>query len=202
MADTNADDPMVAAMREALKPYQVFPKYKTALVLINCQRGFLDEQGELKNKLEDLVHFARQNDWKVAHAPFSYKERKFPSPAHLLMNEKLKASPSGKELLYVQEEDITLSARSTLSAFSETDLEKTLRRHGLEHLVLAGPVADLTLDSTMRDGIQNDFHVAILTDALALTNQRQSIADYTETLGRYAQTVTNIDNLKGLTVKS
>jgi len=202
MTDNNAENPMVAAMREALKPYQVFPENKTALVLINCQKGFLDDQAELKNKLVDLIHFARQNHWKIIHAPFSYTERKFPSPAHLLMDERLKASPTSAELLYVEEGDISLPARSTLSAFSGTGLENMLRQHGLEHLVLVGPVADLTLDSTMRDGIQNDFHVAVLTDAMALTNHNQRITDYAETLGRYAQTVTNIEDLKSLAAKS
>lgn len=202
MTDTNSENPMIVAMRAALKPYQIFPKNHTSLVLINCQKGFLDEQPALKIKLEDLTGFARQNNWKIIHAPFSYTERKFPSPAQLLMDKKLKVSPSSKDLLYVEQGDITLPSRNTLSAFSETDLENTLREHGLEHLVLAGPVADLTLDSTMRDGIQNDFHVAILTDAMALTNESQSIADYAETLGRYAQTVTNVEGLKRLTEKS
>ncbi len=202
MADTNAENPMVAAMRAALKPYQIFPKDQTALVLINCQKGFLEEQLELKIRLEDLIHFARQQNWKIIHAPFGYTERKFPSPAQLLMDEKLKKSPDAKDLMYVEEGDITLPSRSTLSAFSGTDLENILRQHSLEHLVLAGPVADLTLDSTMRDGIQNDFHVAIITDALSLTNQRQSIEDYAETLGRYAQTITNIEEMKKLAANS
>ncbi len=202
MATENTENPMVAAMRAALEPYQVFPKSQTALVLINCQKGLLDEQPGLKTKLEDLVRFAQQNNWKIIHAPFSYTERKFPAPAHLLMGEKLKVSSTSEDPLYVEEGDIMLPARSTLSAFSGTDLEKTLKEHGLEHLVLAGPVADLTLDSTMRDGIQNDYHVAILTDALALTNESQSIDDYAETLGRYAQTVTNIEGLKRLAAAS
>lgn len=202
MTDTNSENPMVAAMREALKPYQVFPENHTALVLINCQKGFLDEQPELQAKLEDLVRFAREKNWKIIHAPFGYKERRFPSPAQLLMDKKLKASSAGKDLLYVEQEDTTLPSRTTLSVFSETDLESILKENALEHLVLAGPVADLTLDSTMRDGIQNDFHVAILTDALALTNESQSIEDYAETLGRYSQTVTTLEGLKKLSAES
>jgi nicotinamidase-related amidase len=202
MADNNSENPMVTAMRTALKPYQIFPKNHTSLVLINCQKAFLDEQPELKTKLEDLIRFARQNNWKIIHAPWGYTERKFPSPAQLLMDKKLKASSTNTDLLYVEQGDITLPSRTTLSAFSETNLEKTLRKHGLEHLVLAGPVADLTLDSTMRDGIQNDFHIAIITDALALTNQSQRISDYAETLGRYAQTVTNLEELKRLSAES
>lgn len=202
MAATNSENPMVTAMREALKPYQVFPKEHTALLLINCQKGFLDDQPELKTKLEDITRFARQNKWKIIHAPWSYTERKYPSPAQLLLDKKLKASSTNTHLQYVEEGDITLPSRTTLSAFSETDLENTLRQHNLQHLVLAGPMADLTLDSTMRDGIQNDFHIAILTDALALTNKSQNIIDYAETLGRYAQTITNLDGLKKLTAES
>ena len=202
MTATNSENPMVTAMREALKPYQVFPKEHTALLLINCQKGFLDDQQELKTKLEDLTSFARQNKWKIIHAPWSYTERKYPSPAQLLLDKKLKASSTNTHLQYVEEGDITLPFRSTLSAFSETHLENILRLNGLEHLVLVGPVADLTLDSTMRDGIQNDFHIAIPTDALSLTNKSQSIVDYAETLGRYAQTITDIEGLKKLPAES
>lgn len=202
MTATNSENPMVIAIREALKPYQVFPKDHTALLLINCQKGFLDDQPELKTKLEELTSFSRQNNWKIIHAPWSYTERKYPSPAQLLMDKKLKAAPNSMDMLYVEHGDITLPSRTTLSAFSESDLQKTLGQHNLEHLVLAGPMADLTLDSTMRDGIQNDFHVAILTDALALTNESQSIEDYAETLGRYAQTITNLEGLKKLTAES
>lgn len=198
MSDTNTENPMVTAMREALKPYQVFPKNDTALVLINCQKGLLDENDELNAQLEDLTHFARENDWKIIHAPFSYTERKYPSPGHLLLDEKLNTESSSKDLMFAKEGDLTLPSRTTLSAFAETDLEETLKQHGLEHLVLAGPLADLTLDSTMRDGIQNDFHIAIVTDALSLTNKSQSIQEYAETLGRYAQTITDLKGLKKL----
>lgn len=185
-----------------LKKYQIFPKESTSLILVNCQKGFLNEQPELKSKLENLIAFARQNDWKIIHAPFGYKELKFPSPALLLMDEKLNASSTGNELLYVEKGDIILPSRTTLSAFSDTDLENVLKQNGLEHLVLAGPMADLTLDSTMRDGVQYDFHVAVVTDVMTLTNNTYTITDYIPTLSKYAQTVTNFKKLKRLALKS
>lgn len=189
-------------IKNGLKKYQIFPNEQTCLILVNCQKGFLEEHPDLKTTLEDLISFARKNNWKIIHAPFNYTERKYPSPAHLLIEAKLKAAATNKNLLYAEQGDITLPARSTLSAFADTDLEKVLRENGLEHLVLAGPLADLTLDSTMRDGVQNDFHVAILTDVLAMTNQSQRIQDYKDTLERYAQTVTNLKGLKRLSAKS
>ncbi len=185
-----------------LKKYQILPNESTSLILVNCQKGFFNEQPELKSKLENLVSFSRQNNWKVIHAPFIYKERKYPTPAHLLLNEKLKLSPNNADLLFVDKEDIILNPRTTLSAFSETNLEQTLHNHGIEHLVLAGPLADLTLDSTMRDGVQFDFHVAVVTDLLSLSKNTYNVNDYISTLTKYAQTVTNLKGLKRLATKS
>jgi nicotinamidase-related amidase len=196
----NAAGTMLTA--RGLKKYQIFPKKRTALLLVNCQEGFLHDQSPLKEKLENLVDFARKNNWKIIHAPYIYTERKFPTQGQLIMDQKLKELSTSKDLLYQQEGDITLQSRSTLSAFSETDLKGILRKHGLEHIVLAGPVADLTLDSTMRDGVQNDFHIAVLTDVLSFTNQSQAIKDYKHTIVRYAQTVTDLEGLKRLAEKS
>lgn len=189
-------------IKQGLKKYQIFHKDKTSLILVNCQKGVLDEQQDLRTKLKELIHFARENNWKIIHAPFSYTERKFPPPALLLLDKKLKVSSTSHELMYVEEGDIILPNRSTLSAFAETGLEEILRKNNLEHLVLAGPMTDLTVDSTMRDGVQNDFHVAVITDTIAMTKQSQSIQNYRVTLERYAQTVTNLKGLKRLSAKS
>ncbi len=189
-------------INNGLKKYQYFPPNQTALLLINCQKGFLHDQSDFKNKLEKLIAFSRSNKWKIIHAPFRYTERRFPSPVQLLMDKKLKASPANNDLLYVEKEDLILPDRSSLSAFSETNLEEVLRQNGLEHLVLVGPLANFTLDSTMRDGVQKDFHVAIVTDVLALLGQDQDIHAYKSTLSKYAQTVTDLKGLKRLSEKS
>ncbi len=189
-------------INKGLKKYQYFPPDQTALLLINCQKGFLHDQADFKNKLENLIAFSRRINWKIIHAPFQYSERKFPAPVQLLMDQKLRASPTSKDLLYVEKEDVILPTRSSLSAFSETNLEEILKQSGLEHLVLAGPLANFTLDSTMRDGVQKDFHVAIVTDVLALLEQDQDIHAYKSTLSKYAQTVTDLKGLKSLSEKS
>jgi len=185
-----------------LRKYQVFPKDTTSLILVNCQKGLVDEQPQLQSKLQELITFARQNNWSVIHSPFNYSERKYPSPAHLLIDKKLKSAHSNVDLLFVEPNDIILPYRTTLSAFSETNLEQTLTNNGIEHIVLAGPLADLTLDSTMRDGVQFDFHTAVITDVLSMTTNEYSIKDYTSTLSKYAQTVTNLKKLKKLASKS
>jgi nicotinamidase-related amidase len=189
-------------IKMGLKTYQNFPSNQTALLLVNCQKGFLTDQAGLKKKLEDLITFARQKHWKIIHAPFIYSERKFPSPAQLLMDEQLKSAASHADLLYVESGDITLPARSSLSAFSETDLEDVLKQHGLEHVVLAGPMANLSLDSTMRDGVQKDFHIAVVTDATTLIGQSYSVDSYRSTLEKYAQTVTDLSGLKKISARS
>ncbi|MGB1907571.1 MAG: cysteine hydrolase family protein, partial [Spongiibacter sp.] len=51
-----------------------------------------------------------------------------------------------------------------LNAFSNTDLEATLRSNGIEELVLAGAVTSVCIDSTGRHAADRGFNVSILSD--------------------------------------
>ncbi|MEC9357044.1 MAG: cysteine hydrolase [Pseudomonadota bacterium] len=51
-----------------------------------------------------------------------------------------------------------------LNAFSNTELERILREHGIDHLVLAGTVTSICIDSTGRDAAERGFKVTVLSD--------------------------------------
>lgn len=51
-----------------------------------------------------------------------------------------------------------------LNAFSNTDLEKLLRDRGINHVVLAGTVTSICIDSTGRHAAELGFKVSVLSD--------------------------------------
>ena len=52
-------------------------------------------------------------------------------------------------------------------SFSKTDLEETLRKDGIETLVISGYMTHMCCDTTAREGFQRDFRVLFLNDATA-----------------------------------
>lgn len=178
-----------------LRVYKTYPSDKTALLLVNCQQGFLENQEELKVQLTKLTQHAQKRNWTTIHSLYFPSERKFPTPAHQLLDEKIK-SKSEDVFLLKSSNNIEIQKRSTLSAFAGTSLENILKKNRIEHIVLAGPMADLTIDSTVRDGVQLDFHTTVILDCISLSSDKQIFDTYKLTLGRYAQTLINFKELK------
>jgi nicotinamidase-related amidase len=52
-------------------------------------------------------------------------------------------------------------------SFSKTDLENTLRRRGIDTIVISGYMTHMCCDTTAREGFQRDFRVLFLNDATA-----------------------------------
>ncbi len=178
-----------------LRVYRTYPPDKTALLLVNCQQGFLENQEALKAQLTKLTQHAIKRNWTTIHSLYFPSERKFPTPAHQLLDEKIK-SKSEDIFQSKPSNNIEIPKRSTLSAFAGTNLEHILKKNNLEHIVIAGPMADLTIDSTIRDGAQLDFHTTVILDCISLSSDKQDLDTYKLTLGRYAQTLMNFNELE------
>ena len=88
-----------------------------------------------------------------------------------------------------------LNSRSTLSAFSQTTLHEQLQAAGIEHLVMAGPYANLALDSTVRDGVQLGYHMTFLRDCATAASEAEAQAVQV-TMPRYAQTVIDLSTFE------
>lgn len=61
----------------------------------------------------------------------------------------------------------TLPGKRGLNAFSNTELETTVRKHGVEHIVLAGAVTSVCIDSTARSAVDRGFRVSVVSDCTA-----------------------------------
>jgi len=64
-----------------------------------------------------------------------------------------------------QKGETIVSEHWTSSAFANTDLDMQLKIQGVDHIVLAGLVANTCLESTGRYGVELGYHVTFLKDA-------------------------------------
>jgi nicotinamidase-related amidase len=61
----------------------------------------------------------------------------------------------------------TLPGKRGLNAFSNTELDSTLRARNVEHIVLAGAVTSVCIDSTARSAVDRGFRVSVVSDCTA-----------------------------------
>ncbi|MHC4377020.1 MAG: cysteine hydrolase family protein [Planctomycetota bacterium] len=85
---------------------------------------------------------------------------------------------------------LELPGKRGLDAFSNTELESTLRQRGVRRLVLAGVVTSLCIDSTARSGVELGFDVTVLSDCTAGRTAFEREYYCTEILPMYAAVAT------------
>jgi nicotinamidase-related amidase len=160
---------------------------RTALLLIGFQNDYFANDGilhavieessrvsgVLKNTINLLEEAAPLFDLIVStpiHFTDSYGELE--EPVGILKTIKevgaFKAGHPGAETIpeFKQYEDIIteVPGKRGLNAFSNTHLEELLRSKGIDHLVLAGTVTSICIDSTGRHAADLGFKVTILSD--------------------------------------
>ncbi len=69
-----------------------------------------------------------------------------------------------------------LIAKSTYSAFHNTDLEEKLRKTGITDLVIGGVMTNLCCETTARDAFVRDFRVFFLADGTSTVNEAFHLA--------------------------
>ena len=180
-------------VRRAFRADFTYPADTTALLLVNAQHGFFTDEAEVK-AVHRLARVARAHGWPVVHAPFRPDPAmQFPTGAHACL---AKCHGHGAEtVVEAMEGDILLDGSARLSAFSDTELEATLRVRGLQRLVLAGPHAELRVDSTLRDGVQLDFHMTVAREACPSGPAIRDRKVYELTWVRYAHAIVDLDEL-------
>ena len=207
MSDRTVNDLMNWLIRRqaaasALAEYQTYPPGQTALILIDTQHGFLADEPELTETLVELVDFARRQQYRIIYTPYSADAvHRFPTRAHDQLRSRLGSSPEASdfpERIAPRDDDVVLPARSSFSAFSGTGLNRLLKTSGLEHLILVGPLTLITLDSSVRDGAQYDYHVTVLRDGAGAAASETTRAEFTRTLWRYAQSVLTLQEFVSL----
>jgi len=75
---------------------------------------------------------------------------------------------------------------------SPSDMFPRLRKQGIETVVIAGVVANLCVDSHVREAVDNGFNVVVVKDAIATTSEEA----YEATLNNFALLATEVVTTK------
>jgi nicotinamidase-related amidase len=137
----------------------------TALVLIDIQQGFLEATwGERNNpgfeaNIRFLLKYWRENQKPIFHVQHLSQEPDSP----------LRPNRPGVQFMECAEPkgDEPVISKNVHSAFIQTQLEKELRREGINELVLVGLTSDHCVSTTARMGADLGFNITIPADAVA-----------------------------------
>jgi len=93
---------------------------------------------------------------------------------------------------------LTIDGKRGLNAFHSTGLQEALDKRGITHVVLAGVVTSLCIDSTARSAFELGYDVTILSDCTAGRTQYEQDFYCTEILPLYSQVTDSQAFLKNL----
>ncbi|BAJ31789.1 MULTISPECIES: isochorismatase family cysteine hydrolase [Kitasatospora] len=92
-------------------------------------------------------------------------------------------------------QEAVFTKHACFDAFQDAGFEPHLRRHGIEHLVLAGVFTDVCVDSTARTAFQRGFHLTVLRDCT--TALHLADADILRFMNRvYGARITELDRVR------
>jgi nicotinamidase-related amidase len=160
---------------------------KTALILIGYQndyfapdgilRGVIEEPNRVTQTLENTIHLIKNiadTDAAIVSTPIilTADYRALASPIGILNAIKesgaFRAGSKGAdtipELAAFGDRITYVSGKSGFNAFSNTALDRVLKEHGTEDVLLAGMVTSLCVDSTGRAAYERGYRVTILSD--------------------------------------
>ena len=189
-------------VQRGLRAYHHYPADKTGVVFIDVQDAFIAPEPTLAASLAGLARLARSRRFLVVHAPMTvFSGASFPTPAHREIERLLSSRPDGPDIasaVGLSPSDVVLPRRSTLSIFGLPEVDALIESRGLEHLILAGPLGDLTLDSSLRDAVQRDLHVTVVSNCVAASSAAALELELRYTMPRYAHLVTDLEHLERL----
>jgi len=143
---------------------------KTALIVVDMQNAFAGRggssgpaapsiTGELIGRVKGLIEASRAAGVKVVYLTMMKDpERKSKSLISSVGDTRIieELTPSSGDIVI---------EKSWYSGFRETPLDSTLRESRLEHLVFAGVVTNVCVESTLRDSYFLDYLPILVSDA-------------------------------------
>ena len=139
---------------------------KTALIVIDVQNEYFDGKWPIPDgnaaldNIEETIEASQQAGAKVI-----YVQHEVLNPERGLfirgtngfeLHSRLKPRPEDRRIV-----------KNYPGSFSKTDLEETLRKDGIETVVISGYMTHMCCDTTAREGFHRDFRVLFLDDATA-----------------------------------
>ncbi len=185
MLNTVMNQAMKMLANKTLKTYRSYPSSRSALVLVDVQNEFLQADNSgwqsvakvadgvgFKQNMSSLIKFSRAQGMHIIYVPYTDNILPvFETPAHQLMKKHIQAKGEIAQASRSTELDMSILHRTGLSAFSGSGLHQHLQDESIEHLVFAGPLINLGLDSSVRDAVEFGYHATLITDCAAATSK-------------------------------
>ncbi|MBR59301.1 MAG: isochorismatase [Myxococcales bacterium] len=163
---------------------------KTAVIMVGYQNDYFAEDGILRGVIEEsdrtnrvmenslaLVDTLKDTDAVLIQTPIIFTEdyRELVNPVGILKAiqdvKAFRAGTSGAEVVSsfksYGDRIVTVEGKRGLNAFSNTELDEVLEKNGVEHVVLAGAVTSICIDSTGRAAHERNYRVSVLSDCTA-----------------------------------
>jgi len=217
-SDARAFEPSEAKGGSAIDPK------KTAMVAIEYQNEFCTDGGKLHPAVKEVMASTGMlaNTAKVADAVRKTGAKVFHTPITLRADgsdnpNKGLGILAGcyKDQLFVEGTwnaefcdamapkpgDVIVKGKKGLDAFPGSNLEKLLKEHGIETVVLCGFLTNCCVESTMRTAYEKGFNVVTLTDCTATTSsegQKAAADPKTGTYTMFSQPMTSAEFLSAL----
>lgn len=169
---------------------------QTALILVGYQNDYFARDGILRGvveepgRVDDVLHntmglIARlvptaatiistpiilAKDYRALASPVGILHAIQESGAFALGSKGAETIPEleafGDRIVYV-------SGKVGFNGFSDTGLDQVLRAKGIKHVMLAGMVTSLCIDSTGRAAYERGYHVTVLSDCTSARTQTE-----------------------------
>ena len=201
-------------------PETIDPK-TTAIVLIEYQNDFTTEGGVLHGAVSEVMtntdmlansrqamDAARQSGATIMHAPITFAEgynEISDHPYGILKgvvdgNAFVKGSWGAAitDEMSPQDGDIVVEGKRGLDTFASTNLDFMLRSKGIDTLVLGGFLTNCCVESTMRSGYENGYHVITLSDCVAATSPEEHQNALTYDFPMSSESMTSAEFVKAL----
>ena len=191
----------------------------TVILLVDPYNDFLSSKGQawflvkpvvkqtqLLEHLHAIRNAARRNGIRIAYSLHhryhegSFAGRKYLHPTQV--SQRISGTFSrgkfGGEIFHTlspAEEDIISSEHMCSSGFAETDLHAQLQAIGITHLVIVGMITNTCIEATTRSAVDLDYHVTLVTDAVAAFSPKEHAAAIKQNYGQLGHIVTDTATL-------
>ncbi|MBW1870620.1 MAG: isochorismatase family protein [Deltaproteobacteria bacterium] len=185
LQDSGAD--FLQAIADYDRPGLIFRPRRTALLVIDMQKIFIDPQGdsflplsvEVGKRLAQVIESCRR-----AFVPVIYTRHVHHDPSRdggamsrwwrSLITEGSDGAEIVDQLKPLESETVITKCR--YSAFTGTRLEMILRSYKIEDLIIGGVMTNLCCETTAREAFVRDFNIFFLGDGTAAANSELHMA--------------------------
>lgn len=181
----------------AMKKYRDYPAKSTAVLFVDALAGIVASDSDLASNFLKLREFCKSSNLLCIFSQLdTATDISNATPAHREISQLLTASGAERisDLFEINSSDIVLYPRTSLSAMKNDELGKLLRISGIEHIVLAGPLLLTTLDSTLRDLAQENFHTTVIESCVGNSDKEAVQLHLKYTIRRYAHEVISLES--------